>query len=758
MTEPAPVRLRIRVSGTVQGVGYRPFVFGLAAEHHLAGFVGNDTEGVFVEAEGVGEALTRFLADLQIRAPALALVERVTSEPAHPTGEPGFRIVESVTSAPRAALVSPDTSPCPACLAELDDPTDRRYRYPFINCTNCGPRFTIVTDVPYDRATTTMASFALCTACGREYRDPADRRFHAEPVCCPGCGPRLEFLRADGAAVPGEAIATAARWLRQGRVLAIKGLGGYHLAALAASESAVAALRVRKHREEKPFAVMVADVAAAHRLVEIDPAAHRALAAPARPIVLLPRRPDAPVATAVAPGNRDLGVMLPYTPLHHLLAGEVAQPFVLTSGNAADEPITYVDSDARKRLAGIADAFLVHDRRIHVRTDDSVVRVFRGRELPVRRARGYAPSPVTVPWRFDRPVLACGAELKNTFCLGKGRHAFVSQHIGDLKNYETLHAFSSGVAHFGRLFDIRPEVVAHDLHPAYLSTAYALGRDDVELVAVQHHHAHIASCLADNGEPGPVIGLAFDGLGLGTDGTIWGGELLVADLAGFERVGHLDPVAMPGGDAATRQPWRMAASYLDAVYGDAAPQLPLMRRHEHRWRQVVSLARTGTNAPRTSSMGRLFDAVAAIVGVRDVVSYEGQAAIELEQRVDRHERVGYPVPAAGPTPLLEVGRELVRCVVQDVISGVDVGRVAARFHHGLADAVVLAVQAVAARTGLATTALSGGVFQNVVLLDRVVSGLEAAGLRVLVHSRVPPNDGGISLGQAAVAAARDRLA
>ena len=750
------MRLRIRVEGIVQGVGFRPFVFGLAAEHHLAGFVGNDTDGVFVEAEGVAGALTDFLTDLENRAPALALVQRVTSEPTRPTGERGFRIVESFIGGGRAALVSPDMAPCADCLGELHDPMDRRHGYPFINCTNCGPRFTIVTDVPYDRATTTMASFELCADCAREYRDPADRRFHAEPVCCPACGPTLQLLEADGRPVPGEAVATAARWLRQGRVLAIKGLGGYHLAALAACEPAVAALRSRKRREEKPFAVMVADLAAARRLADVDLAAERVLCAPRRPVVLLPRRPDAPVAESVAPDNRDLGILLPYTPLHHLLAAEVAEPFVLTSGNVCDDPIAYIDTDARGRLSGIADAFLVHDRRIHVRADDSVVRVFRGRELPVRRSRGYAPSPVTVPWWFPRPVLACGAELKNTFCVAKGRHAFVSHHIGDLKNYETLRAFTDGIAHFSRLFDVRPEVVAHDLHPEYLSTKYALMRDEVELVAVQHHHAHIASCLADNGEPGPVIGVAFDGLGLGPDGTIWGGELLVADLAGFERVGHLDPVPMPGGDTAVRQPWRMAVSYLDAVYGDAVQELALLDRHRDQWAPVVALARSGPNAPQTSSVGRLFDAVAAIVGLRDVVTYEGQAAIELEQRVDPSERGGYQVPAAEATPLLEAGRALIRCVVEDVRSGVDVGRIAARFHHGLARAVVLAVQSVAARTGLSTVALSGGVFQNLVLLDRVFSGLEVAGLRVLVHSRVPPNDGGVSLGQAVVAAARDR--
>ena len=790
---PARARIRIRVEGIVQGVGFRPFVYGLAEEYGLTGFVGNNSEGVFAEAEGDRDALAAFTADLERRAPPLAVVERVTVEqvPVEQVaveqvaveqvaveqvpvkqafaeqattqltgrhGKRGFTIVPSDRGAAQLTPVAPDTATCGDCLAELGDPAGRRHGYAFTNCTNCGPRFTIVTGIPYDRPNTTMAAFGMCADCAREYQDPSDRRFHAQPVCCPACGPQLRLLHADGRPVPGDPIGAAAAWLRAGRILAIKGLGGYHLAALADHEQAVAGLRARKHREDKPFAVMVGDIGSANDLVEVDPAAQRLLAGPRRPIVLLPRRPEARVAAGLAPGNRHLGVMLPYTPLHHLLAGRLGRPFVLTSGNISDEPIAYRDDDALERLSSIADGFLAHNRRIHVRTDDSVVRLFRGREMPVRRARGYAPSPIAVSWPFPRPVLACGAELKNTFCVAKGRHAFVSHHIGDLENYETLRSFTEGIEHFCRLFGVRPEVVAHDLHPEYLSTKYALERDGVELAGVQHHHAHIASCLADNGESGQAIGIAFDGLGFGEDGTIWGGELLVADLACYRRAGHLAAVPMPGGVAAIREPWRMAAAYLDAIYGDDLPDLDLVKRHGRQWAPVVQLARSGTSSPRTSSAGRLFDAVSAIAGVRDAVNYEGQAAVELEQRVDPGERGAYPSSLTDGPEIVIAGTELVRCAADDVASGVPSGVVAARFHNGLARATIGAAQLLRERTGLATVALSGGVFQNVVLLERVVAGLEETGFRVLTHSRVPANDGGISLGQAVVAAARSRTA
>jgi hydrogenase maturation protein HypF len=754
----ALTRARVRVEGIVQGVGFRPFVHALAGRLDLAGLVGNDATGVFVEVEGAADAVERFLEALAREAPPLAVIERVTATPLAPTGGRGFTIAPSQAGGERQALVSPDTATCADCLAELADPADRRHRYPFINCTNCGPRFTIVRDVPYDRPATTMAGFAMCADCAREYHDPGDRRFHAQPVCCPACGPALRLVDRQGREADGEPLAAAAARLGEGAVVAVKGLGGYHLAADAASEPAVAALRARKHREDKPFAVMVADLDGARALCLVDPVEEALLAGPRRPIVLLRRRPEGAMAGAAAPGNRSLGVMLPYTPLHHLLLAAFGRPIVLTSGNVSEEPIAYHDADALERLAGIADWFLVHDRPIHVRADDSVVRAFRGRELPLRRSRGFAPQPLPLPWPFPRHVLACGAELKHTFCLAKGGHAFVSHHIGDLENYETFRAFTEGVEHFGRLFAVEPEVVAHDLHPEYLSTKYALELDGVALEGVQHHHAHVASCLADNGEQGPVIGVAFDGLGYGTDGTIWGGELLVADLEGFRRAGHLRVVPMPGGAAAIREPWRMAAAWLDAALGGQVPdRLAVVARHRERWEQVLALARSGTASPPTSSAGRLFDAVAAILGVRDAVNYEGQAAVELEQLADPAEAAAYPTglgDAGGP--LVLDGTDLVRAVVEELGRGVAPPLIAARFHNGLAAATVAACRALRDGSGLQTVALSGGVFQNLLLLERTVAGLERDGFRVLTHSRVPPNDGGISLGQAAVAGARAR--
>ncbi len=823
------VRASIRVEGVVQGVGFRPFVYSLATRLGLAGWVGNDVDGVFAEVEGPAAVVKKFLVLLETQAPPLARVDRVTAAAVAPDGVPGFTIAPSDSRGRRRALISADCATCDDCLAELADPADRRFGYPFINCTNCGPRFTIVTGVPYDRPLTTMAPFAMCAACEAEYHDPADRRFHAQPVCCPACGPRLRLLGADGTEValpaagkglagealaaagkglagealaaaatvvagqaPAAVLAEAARRLAAGQVVAVKGLGGYHLAVDARSEGAASALRARKHREDKPFAVMVADMAAARELCEVDDLARALLVGPGRPVVLLPRRPGAPVADSVAPGNRQLGVMLPYTPLHHLLLREVGQPIVLTSGNVSDEPIAYQDADALARLAGIADAFLTHDRAIHIRTDDSVVRPLRGKAAVLRRSRGYAPEPLTVASRFPRPVLACGAELKNTFCLGTENRAFLSHHVGDLENYETLRSFTEGIEHFRRLFGVEPQVVAYDLHPEYLSTKYALELAGVELAGVQHHHAHIASCLADNDEEGPVIGVAFDGTGFGGDGTIWGGEFLLADLAGFERAGHLEPVPMPGGTAAIRQPWRMTAAYLDGVYGDGLPAgLAVARRNAGRWQEVVTMARRGINAPVTSSAGRLFDAVAALLGVRDTINYEGQAAIELEQWADPAEPGTYQAAiAAGPADsggspglagpggsagsggsggrpglagsggrpgLLRVcGTDLVRAAAEDLLAGAEPPVIAARFHRGVAAAIARVCAALRERSGLGTVALSGGVFQNLLLLAQVADLLEAAGFRVLTHARVPPNDGGISLGQAVVAAARDR--
>ena len=747
----------------MQGVGFRPFVYTLASGLSLGGLVGNDADGVFAEVEGSPTAVEQFLRRLPREAPPLARVDRVRSWPLEPAGTapagagPAFTIVASpARTGPPRALVSPDTATCADCLRELADPADRRYGYPFINCTNCGPRFTIVRDVPYDRARTTMAPFAMCAPCAAEYGNPANRRFHAEPTCCPACGPTLVLIRPGGTILAGDLVARAADMLQAGAILAIKGLGGYHLAADARSDQATAALRARKHREDKPFAVMAADVAAARTLVEVNQPAAGLLTSPPRPIVLLPRHPDTSVAAAVAPGNHQLGVMLPYTPLHHLLLEAVGGPIVLTSGNVSDEPIAYRDDDARDRLAAIADAFLTHDRGIHIRTDDSVTRMFDDQKMVLRRSRGYAPEPVRVRTRFRRPVLACGAELKNTFCLAQGDTVVISHHIGDLENAETLRSFTEGIEHLGRLFGIEPAVVAHDLHPEYLSTKYALDRaDGVDLIGVQHHHAHIASCLADNaasnhGTEGPVIGVAFDGTGYGLDGTIWGGEFLVAGLAGFERAGHLAPVPMPGGAAAIRQPWRMAAAYLDGAEGT-----DVFRRHEDQWAAVTSMARQGVNAPLTSSAGRLFDAVSALLGVRDTINYEGQAAVELEQLADPAERAAYRAGITDGSPFTVSGADLMAQAVADLAAGLPRAVIAARFHHGVAGVIEEACARIRADQGLSTVALSGGVFQNLLLLTETVARLKARGFQVLTHAQVPCNDGGISLGQAVVAAAQD---
>jgi hydrogenase maturation protein HypF len=536
--------------------------------------------------------------------------------------------------------------------------------------------------------------------------------------------------------------------LRGGGIVAVKGIGGFHLACVAADERAVAVLRARKHREEKPFALMVRDVDAAAELVRLGPLETRLLRGRDRPIVLAPRRHGARVAPAVAPRSAELGVMLPYSPLHHLLLADVGEPLVMTSGNVSDEPIAYADADARRRLAPIADAFLLHDRPIHTRVDDSVLRVARRRPLPLRRSRGAVPSVLALPVPARRHVLACGAELKSTFCLARGRRAWVSHHIGDLKNVETLGSFEHAVAHFERLFAVAPEVVAHDLHPDYLSTTYALARAGVEHVAVQHHHAHLAACLAEHGRTGPAIGLIFDGAGLGTDGTVWGGEILAGDLCGFERTGHLWPVALPGGDQAAREPWRMACSWRLAASGDPRP-LPGVDRA--RWRAVARIAETGVAAPATTSVGRMFDAVAALCGLRLVVSYEGQAAVELEAACDPGERGSYPMPVVAG--VLDA-RETVLAIDHDVTRGVPASAIATRFHHALADAAAAACAGVASERGLDAVALSGGAFQNRRLLERTARALTEAGLDVLVPERLPPNDGGIAFGQAAVAAAR----
>ena len=705
-------RRRFRVTGVVQGVGFRPFVYGLARAHRLGGFVLNDGEGVVVEAEGEAAALDAFAAGLRNEAPALARVDAVTSEPLSPLAEPEFRIE---TSAPtgRTALIPADVATCDECLRELFDSADRRYRYPFVNCTQCGPRFTIVVGVPYDRPLTTMAGFPLCDDCRREYEDPLDRRFHAEPIACPACGPQLSLPLEDAVAA-----------LRAGAIVAVKGLGGYHLACAAANEDAVARLRARKHREEKPFALMASEPEA---LAHVDEAEGALLRARERPIVLLRRSEHAAVAPSVAPGTEWLGVMLPYTPLHHLLLADFGGPLVMTSGNRSDEPIAFEDGDAQARLGDIADLFLGHDRPIHRRCEDSVVR----EAFPVRRSRGYVPAALALPVAAGQPIVAAGAELKSTFCVARGAEAYLSAHLGDLDTELALRAFRTDLELYLAMLDVQPEVIAYDLHPEYLATKWALEQPDVELVGVQHHHAHAAACLAEHAEEGPALALVFDGTGYGTDGTLWGGELLRCDLEGFERLAHLEPIPLPGGEAAIREPWRTAASYLERA-GLAVPF--------ERWELVRHSLRV--NAPLSSGMGRLFDAVAALLGVRETVTYEGQAAIELEQLAGD--------AAASPYNWrFGDGAALVALVHADLEDGRDRAELAAAFHETIAAA---AADAVAEIGEPRVVVLSGGSFQNLRLLTATRSRLEGHGFRVLVHRAVPPNDGGISYGQAAVAA------
>jgi hydrogenase maturation protein HypF len=748
-------RRRIRVIGTVQGVGYRPFVYREAASLRLAGFVRNDSSGVVIEVEGAPDDIDRLCVSLVRDAPALARVSAVETSTVMPRGDTAFVIDQSAAAGAPDVPVTVDSATCAACLAEVDDPTDRRYRYPFTNCTDCGPRYTIVQAVPYDRRATMMAAFTMCGRCQREYDDPADRRFHAQPNACPACGPRLQWS-VTGASVSGvgeAAFDAATAALAGGGVIAVKGIGGFHLTTDATNGAAVAELRRRKARDEKPFAVMVPDVASAAQVCILDAGAEAELTSYRRPIVLAPRRPTAGLADDVAPGLPDLGVMLPYSPLHHLLLRALGRPLVMTSGNLSDEPIAHMDDDASRRLAGLVDGVLGHDRPIHIRCDDSVVRSMGAGIQVVRRSRGYAPEPLAMPWRASRQVLAVGAELKSTVSVAKGSMIVPSHHIGDLEHLANYEAFVQAVEHLCHLYGVEPDVVAHDLHPEYLSSKYA-AELDLPALGVQHHHAHIASCLAEHGIGGPVLGVSFDGLGYGCDGGLWGGEFLLADLHGFERAGHLRPVALPGGAAAIREPWRMALSWLLTTAGvDAAAAFG--ENADPRYEAVIHLAQR-PDVDATTSMGRLFDAVAALLGLRQRVTYEAQAAIELEAMARRVPRTAAPwfpvdIDRSGPLPMLDPA-SLLAAVMVATREGTPVPENAAAFHEGIGRGTTLLAAELASESGVDTVALSGGVFQNVRLTEIVRQGLEAQGLHVLTHHAVPPNDGGISVGQAAVAA------
>lgn len=729
-------RKRILISGIVQGIGFRPFVYRLAQRFGIRGSVLNTSEGVLVEVEGGHDSLERFLQALTNEHPPHASIRSMEVTDLEPAGLSGFIIRDSVSDENQFVLVSPDLATCDDCRRECADPSNRRFGYPFTNCTNCGPRYSIIRDIPYDRPLTTMASFAMCPDCQAEYDDPGDRRFHAQPNACPVCGPSLSMV-----------LDEARRLLAAGQIVAIKGLGGFHLACDAENDAAVCRLRERKRRSDKPFALMAPDVAVIEEFCFVSADERQALLSAQRPIVILPRRPDASVSAAVAPGNNTLGVMLPCTPLHHLLFANAAyRILVMTSGNLSEEPIVIDNHDARARLARVADQFVLHNRDIYMRVDDSVVRTFEGRTRVLRRSRGYAPGPIDLGMEAVE-VLACGAELKNTFCLTKGRYALLSQHIGDLESYETLQFFEETLEQMKKLFRVEPRIVTHDLHPNYLGTRFAQQIDGVERIGVQHHHAHIAACMTENGIRDKVIGVAFDGTGYGTDGKIWGGEFLIADLATFERRAHLRYVPLSGGDQAIRQPWRMALSYLIDTFGTAdswrdlpVPQSPV----------VETMIRRNVNTVETSSCGRLCDAVASILGLRHEVTFEAQAAIDLEMIACEGIEDCYPFDVISGNPWQLDLRPAIREIVDHVLHGVQPAVISARFHNTIATLIADVCVRLRKEELLNRVCLSGGTFQNMYLLSRSLTCLRRAGFEIFLHSQVPCNDGGVSLGQAAI--------
>ncbi|MEO7132729.1 MAG: carbamoyltransferase HypF [Vicinamibacterales bacterium] len=745
------------IRGVVQGVGFRPFVHAMARRLNLTGFVANQGARVAIEVEGQPDALAQFEHALIAGAPPLARIESVSRRDLAVRGDASFQIVNSITRRDAAVYVSPDAATCDACLTELFDPTDRRYLYPCINCTACGPRLTIITGSPYDRAQTTMARFEMCADCRAEYQSPGDRRFHAEPIACHACGPTLAAIDAAGGDT-GPAIEAAAGAIRAGRIVAVKGLGGFHLACDAGNNSAVAALRSRKHRDHKPFAVMVADLVAAEAVCEVSDDEATLLRSAARPIVLLKKKARGAdsIAAAVAPDQTRLGLMLPYTPLHHLLMAMVnGRALVMTSGNLSDEPIAIDNDAARDRLRGIADLWLLHDRDIRVRCEDSVVRHAGHGPILIRRSRGWAPAPMALSFACAAPMLAVGGHLKNTFALAAARTAFVSHHNGDLDEVIALEAFERDVSLYEELLNVRPEIIAHDLHPDYASTRYALARSGITAIGVQHHHAHIASCMAEHGLDAPVIGIAWDGAGWGPDGTVWGGEFLVAERGGFERAAHFRNIAQPGGDRAAREPWRMALAHLrDAGIDDDGALAGIQPSARRVIRRMVD---RGINTPMTSSVGRLFDAVAALCGAAPEMTYEGQAAMWLESLAEQSDAAGayaFEIDDAGGAPLVIDTRPLIRGLHAHARAGIAPAIIARRFHTTLGAIAASVAHVARDRTGIDGVVLSGGVFANAILLVEVETALASAGMKVYRHQNMPPGDGGLCLGQIAVAAAR----
>ena len=768
-------RLRISIRGAVQGVGFRPFVFRLAGRSALRGWVSNSNQGVFIEVEGRREVLEDFLLSIEREKPPRAFIQSLEYSFLDPAGYESFEIRESATGGEKVSLILPDIATCPDCLNEVFDPQDRRHLYPFTNCTNCGPRFSIIRALPYDRPNTTMSGFPMCRSCEAEYRDPADRRFHAQPNACPECGPQLDLWDAEGRPLASrhEALLAAAEAIRQRKVAAVKGIGGFHLVVDARSQDAVLRLRELKRREEKPLALMFPSLAAVGNECRVSDLEARLLQSPESPIVLLERRgrhpfDDSGIAPSVAPGNPYLGAMLPSTPLHHVLMAELAFPVVATSGNLSDEPICTDEREAVRRLAGIADLFLVHNRPIARHVDDSVARVSMGREMVLRRARGYAPLPVRVqtpaPTMEEAPpVLAVGPHLKNTVAISRGRDIFISQHIGDLETGQAFDAFRQVIDDLREIYEHETAAIACDAHPDYLSTRFA-ERSGLPVRKVQHHYAHVLSCMAENEVEGVALGVSWDGTGYGPDGTVWGGEFLRTTPDSFSRAAHFRTFRLPGGDAAVKEPRRTALGVLYELMGDGLLDLdelkPVDAFSPDERRTILEMLKRGVNSPLTSSAGRLFDAAAALVGIRQVNAFEGQAAMMLEfalQDIDTSER--YPIglvsgpdgldtpPAAETPPLVVDWGPMMRCILDDVRQGESAGLISARFHNALVEAIL----AVARAVGEPQVVLSGGCFQNVYLTERTVNALRNEGFRPYWHQRVPPNDGGISLGQAVAA-------
>ena len=748
--------IKLKIKGIVQGVGFRPLVYNLAQRYHLNGYVLNDTFGVEIEAEGQKSALSDFVKAIRTSPPPQSQIEKIQMSKIPFRGYRGFIIRQSRKETTRDALVSPDLATCEDCLSELFDSQDRRFGYPFLNCTNCGPRLTIICDIPYDRAKTTMSVFKMCPDCQKEYRDPKNRRFHAQPNACPVCGPKLSLLDSKGNKLNiSDPVDSTVQLLKKGYVIAIKGIGGYHLACDATNNAAVSILRKRKYREDKPFALMAKDLKTIRKFCYVNLFEKKLLGSVARPILLLKKKNVNLIASDVAPMQNNWGVMLPYSPLHYFLLRKSGLILVMTSGNLSDEPISYEDNDAFQKLPRIADYFLVHNRKIHRRCDDSVARVWKSNEMVLRRARGHVPRPIKVDLYFRKHILSTGAQLKNTFCLAKDNSVFLSTHIGDLENFETLDFYAKEVERFKKLCSAKPEIVAYDLHPEYLSTKYALSLPSINKIPIQHHHAHIASCMAENRISRKVIGVAFDGTGFGEDGAIWGGEFLLADLKNYRRVAHFKYISMPGGEIAIKQPWRMALSYLYDCFGEKFVNLDLefvRKVHSNKWKVIKKMLDRRINVFPTSSVGRLFDSVSVLLNYREHTNYEGQPAIELEFLADKNIRTKYDFEITEEKSILIVHpQKIIKGVVRDLIRKEKKSTISAKFHNTIAQIVNQICLELRSQHRLNSVCLSGGVFQNIFLLDRTYNLLSRNEFEISTHHKVPPGDGGISLGQAVIA-------